>query len=348
MSDSSEPSFDVALDAMGGDRAPDVPVRAALQATARGARVALVGDRTALEAALVHAGATKDALSIHHAPEAIGMDEHPSDAIRKKRHSSMRVAAELVAGGRAQTVLSAGNTGAVMAVGLLVLGRLPHLSRPALASAIPTAKEPLLILDLGANVDPTALQLAQFAVMGDAYARVALGRPKPRVALLSNGTEATKGSPRTREAAELLRAAPLEFTGYCEGRDLFQGELDVVVTDGFTGNALLKTLEGFVAVVRAFVEAEVRSSRRAALGALLLKPALARIKKRLDHEQVGAAPLLGLQHPCFVAHGGSSVDALTNALLLTRRGRDPAIVSAISDALTRGAALGLWPSKPDP
>ncbi|MCC7385009.1 MAG: phosphate acyltransferase PlsX [Deltaproteobacteria bacterium] len=346
MSEFSAAPVDVALDAMGGDHAPRVPVEAALLAVKEGLRIALVGDEAALGAELArHSASPSDALIIISAAEVIGMEESPARALRGKRGSSMRVAVRQVAEGRAAAAVSAGNTGAMMAVSLAVLGRLPHVQRPALAALIPTVREPLVVLDLGANVDPTPVQLAQFALIGEAYARVALGRRAPKVALLSNGTEAKKGTATLREASQILARAPIAYAGFCEGRDLFSGELDVVATDGFTGNVLLKTLEGFVGAVRHLLEEELRRHPLAALGALTLRPALRRMRRRLDHEEAGAAPLLGLAGPALVAHGASSVNALKNAILAAHRSAALPLGPAITEAMQRAASAGLWSEK---
>jgi glycerol-3-phosphate acyltransferase PlsX len=336
-------SIDVAVDAMGGDRGPDVPVQAALHALERGVRVALVGDEQAIQDVFRRLKKSPPReLVVRHAPDVVGMDEKPSAAIRKKRGASVTVAAEMVAQGEAKAMMSAGNSGAVMAAGLFSVKRIPGVLRPALATALPTRRQKIVLLDLGANIEPTPVQLAQFAVMGEAYARVLLGRARPRVALLANGTEEGKGSDLTRGAFELLRKSKIDFIGYCEGRDIFEGQIDVIATDGFTGNVLLKTLEGFVHAAREIVESEVRSSFAASAGALLMRDILKRVKKKLDYEESGAAPLLGLRRPCLVAHGASSVNALSNAIFAANK-LPASLTAAVEAGIKLHAEAGLWP-----
>ena len=337
-------TVDVAVDAMGGDGAPDVPIDAAVRAVRRGIRVALVGDEATIDARLRRLGGRfSPALRIHHASETIGMEEKPSQAVRKKRDASVCVAARMVASGDARSMISAGNSGAVVASALIDIGRIPGVQRPALAACLPTRKQPTVIVDLGANIDPSALQLAQFAIMGEAYARVALGRPRPRVALLANGSEEAKGTDLTRAAHELLQQTEVDYVGYCEGSDIFEGELDVIATDGFTGNILLKTLEGFVTAVRDIVGRKVKRSMTASAGAFLMRNVIDAVKSRLDYERAGAVPLLGLRKRCLVAHGGSSVKALENGIVAADTVAGTRLVEAIEDSIVRHAQIGLWP-----
>ncbi|MBI2378535.1 MAG: phosphate acyltransferase PlsX [Deltaproteobacteria bacterium] len=332
--------FDVALDGMGGDRAPNVPVEAAIAAARRGLSIALVGDPTILEPLLRARGADyvvsepgaldeKRRLVLFAAKDAIEDGEAPSFAVRRKRNASVRVAARLVGSGEAEALVSAGSSGAVMAAGLLEVGRIEGVERPAIAALLPTARDPVVLLDLGANVDPTAAQLAQFGLMGAAYADVALSRKRPRVAILANGTEATKGTPVTREAKELLARSTLDFVGYCEGRDLFTGDLDVVVTDGFTGNVVLKSVEGFALALFDVIEREVRKNVLWSASALVMKSLFSRLKKKVDYEEAGAAPLLGLARPCLVAHGASTPKALENAIAAAKNDRAERLPAAI-------------------
>lgn len=340
---------DVAFDAMGGDGGPAFNVEAGLRAAKRGIRVALVGDQAIIEARLeALGGRTPNTLRVVHAPDSIAMDEKPSSAVRKKRDASICVAARLVASGDARSLLSAGNSGAVMASALFDIGRIPGVQRPAIGAVLPTRKGKTVIVDLGANIDPTPVQLAQFAVMGEAYARVALGQSRPRVALLANGSEEQKGSDLTRAAHEILEQCEFDYRGYCEGRDIFEGELDVIVTDGFTGNVLLKTLEGFVSAVRDIVERQIRSSVFATAGAVLLKDVFRKVKDKLDYEQAGAAPLLGIQKRCLVAHGGSSINALTNAIVTADKLAGTRLVETIEESIARHADKGLWPQPKKP
>ncbi|MFP2910356.1 phosphate acyltransferase PlsX [Pyxidicoccus sp. 3LFB2] len=307
------------LDAMGGDHAPAAPVEGALLfARAHpGHQVLLVGDQARVTP-LLGRGRPPANLQVHHASEVVEMDEHASAAFRRKRDSSLRVGFELVREGRADALVSAGNSGAVMAGGLLTLGRLPGVERPAIAALFPALKGGgrCLLLDAGANVDCRPAHLAQFAVMGEAYVRARLGVARPRVGVLSNGEEASKGTPLTREASDLLRRSDLEFVGYVEGKDLFSGDVQVVVTDGFTGNIVLKTSEGVgMGVIGLLRQAiEKRGGLPEKLGALLLQPALAGLRRVVDYAEYGGAPLLGIQGVGIVAHGRSTPRALSNAL----------------------------------
>lgn len=333
----------IALDAMGGDHAPLVPVEAALISARKGNAIALVGDKIAVEAAIAKiGGGVPKTLELIHASEQIAMDEKPSQAVRKKRDASLVVAARLVHEGKADAMLSAGNSGAAMAAGLIECGRISGVQRPAIGSAFPTKQQPIVILDLGANIDPTPVQLAQFAVLGEAYARSVLHRDQPRVALLTNGSEEVKGTELTRAAHEILGKSPINYAGYCEGRDVFEGDIDVVVTDGFTGNVLLKTLEGCVSAIRSILEREIRGSIAATAGALLMRNIFGSVKRKIDYEEAGGAPLLGLEKSCLVAHGGSSVNALVNAVSAAQHLVTTHLVETIAESVQKHAELGLW------
>jgi glycerol-3-phosphate acyltransferase PlsX len=280
------------------------------------------------------------------------MDDSPGQAIRKKRDSSLRVCFDLVRAGKAQAMVSAGNSGAVMAGALLVLGRLGAVERPAIATLFPALAKPkaqgggrCLLLDAGANVVCKPVHLAQFAVMGDAYVRTVMKLGRPRVALLSNGEEDSKGTDLTRDALALLRASDLNFLGYCEGKDIFSGDVDVVVTDGFTGNVVLKTSEGVAKGVTALLrDAIEKSPLPAKLGALLLKPAFAGLKKAVDYAEYGGAPLLGIDGTGIVAHGRSNPKAVANALRAALRTSQVALHDEIQASLLRASS---WlPAKP--
>jgi phosphate acyltransferase len=334
----------IALDAMGGDHGARIPVEAALLAAKSGVSILLVGDEPALKKTIAEiGGAVPSGVEIVHASESIEMDAKPSQAVRKKRDASICVAARLVAEGKAGAMVSAGNSGAAMAAGLIEIGRLSGVQRPAIGSAFPTKKRPCVILDLGANIEPTAIQLAQFAVMGEAYARALLHYEKPKVALLANGSEEVKGTDLTRAAHEILAKAQIEYVGYCEGRDVFEGEIDVIVVDGFCGNVLLKTLEGFVTALKEMIEREIRSSITATAGALLMRNIFGTIKRKLDYEEAGGAPLLGLEKNVLVAHGASSVNALKNAIFAAGELVKTNLIGTISKSMERHAELGLWP-----
>jgi phosphate acyltransferase len=247
----------------------------------------------------------------------VEMKDQASSAIRKKRDSSLRVCFELIKQGQAAAMVSAGHSGAVMAGGLLVLGRIPGVERPAFAALMPALKGGgrCLLLDAGANVDCRPLHLAQFALMGEAYVRKLLGIVRPRVGLLSNGEEESKGTQLTRETALLLKKSDLRFVGYVEGKDIFSGDVEVVVTDGFTGNVVLKTSEGAAMGVTGLIRSAVeRAGLSEKLGALLLKPTFAALKKVVDYAEVGGAPILGIDGVAIVAHGRSTPRAMQSAL----------------------------------
>jgi glycerol-3-phosphate acyltransferase PlsX len=302
---------------MGGDHAPESAVEGGLMfARAYPFHVLhMVGDEARVRP-LVGSSMPSN-VELRHASEVVGMDEHAGAAMRSKKDSSLRVCFDLVKAGVAQAVVSAGHSGAVMAGALLVLGRVKGVERPAIATLLPALRGGgrCLLLDAGANVVCKPSHLAQFAVLGEAYVRRVLGVSEPKVALLSNGEEDSKGTDLTREALALLRKSPLKFLGYVEGKDLFSGDVDVVVTDGFTGNVVLKTSEGaalgMTALLRKAIDASHLPGR---LGALLLKPTFLGLKKAVDYAEYGGAPLLGVDGVGIVAHGRSSPKAIFNAL----------------------------------
>src|SRR5437870_5286546 len=309
----------IALDAMGGDLAPAATVEGALRAhRERGLDVVLVGDEPRVREELRRHGAGAQEVRIHHASEVVEMDEHPGQALRKKKDSSIRVAFDLCKAGQAGAMVSAGNSGAVLAGGLFVLGRLDHVDRPCIGGSLPSLGSAgrAVLVDMGANVEVTPLQLVQFALLGEVYARRVLGVARPRVGVVANGEEEGKGTDLTRAAAAALkkRESGIAFSGYVEGKDVFSGDYDVIVTDGFTGNVLLKTAEGAVWAFAQLLKRQIAGSIRATAGALLLKSALEQVKKRVDYEEVGGAPLLGVEGVGLIAHGRSSANAILNAL----------------------------------
>lgn len=307
----------VAVDAMGGDNAPAVVVEGAVAAARQwGIPIILVGDTPLIEAELARHSCDGLALSVVHASEVVGMHDSPSDAVRKKKDSSVRVAFDLVKQGRAQAVVSAGNSGATMAAGMFVLKRIPGIERPGLASVFPNQVDQTLILDVGGNVDCKPVHLEQFALMGDVYARHLMGKKNPRVGILSNGEEASKGNELTRSAHQALSSATFNYVGYVEGRDIFNGSVDVVVCDGFVGNVLLKVSEGLAETIGKMLKSEIEKSFLAKLGYLLSKGAFDKFKKRIDYAEYGGAPLLGIQGTGMICHGGSSSRAIMNAIRL--------------------------------
>lgn len=307
----------IALDAMGSDRAPKPEVEGAIQAARHyGVRVALVGREPQIRAELDrHPSAANLPLEIIHADEVITMDDKVAQAVRAKRDSSMRVGLRLVREAVASGFVTAGNTGAAMATAKMILGALPGVDRPALAAVFPTALgTAAILLDVGANVDCKPENLEQFAVMGEIYSRSIFGLRRPRIGLLSIGEEEGKGNELTRESFRLLKALPLNFIGNVEGRDLYNGQVDVIVADGFVGNVALKTSEGVATLVRYVLKESLRSTITRQVGYLLSRSAFADFKKRLDYSEYGGAPLLGLKGVCIIGHGSSNANAIKNAI----------------------------------
>jgi glycerol-3-phosphate acyltransferase PlsX len=242
------------------------------------------------------------------------MHDSASDAVRKKKDSSIRVAFELVKQGAAEAVVSAGNSGATMAAGMFVLKRLRGIERPAIAQIFPTLKGTTLVLDVGGNVDCKPLHLVQFAIMGEVYARYAMGAEKPTIGLLSNGEEESKGNELTRETHAILKDTSLDYSGYVEGRDIFNGTVDVIVCDGFVGNVVLKLSEGLAEAVGKMLKDEIKQSFLSKIGYLLSQKAFNNFKKKVDYAEYGGAPLLGIDGVCMICHGGSNVKAIKNAI----------------------------------
>jgi len=322
----------IALDAMGGDRMPDAAIDGALQAVAAGERVVLVGDEARLRDALRTRGAE---LPIVHAGDVIAMDDSASD-VRRRRDASVVVASRLVKEGRAAAVVSMGHSGATMAAALLVLGRLTGVDRPAILANIPTQKGFSALIDAGANADCKPAYLQQFAVMGSVYARAFYDDPNPTVGLMSIGEEEGKGNELTLAAHALLKVTPgVNFHGNVEGRDLLAGTTHVVVTDGFTGNVMLKLAEGEAKVLFGMVRDALRSSLRAKIGGLLVRPALRRVADRLDPGTYGAQPLLGVDGYAFIGHGSADARAVRNALGTARRMVEAGVRDRIAEGLAR-------------
>jgi len=305
----------VVVDAMGSDRAPIPEVAGALRAANTHAiDITLVGDLTRLEAEL--RDQPRDRITLVAASEVVTMHDHPGQAFRQKPDSSMRVAVDRIAAGEGDAVVSAGNSGAMLAASIFVLGRLPGIERPAIVTVLPTPSGPLVLCDAGANVEPKPSQLAQFGILGAAYDRIVHNRARPRLGLLSNGAEPGKGTPLTREAHALLSSAtgPFQFVGYVEGSDLFRGVVDVIATDGFTGNVVLKTCEGIAEGLFGLVRQELDKTPRARLGATLVAPALRGLAKRIDYSEIGGALLAGVGKPAVIAHGRSDATAICSAI----------------------------------
>lgn len=325
----------IAVDAMGGDHAPAEIVRGAVRAVnEHGIHVTLVGRREVVEAELRGAGsAPGDAITVVDAREVIDMGEHPANAVRAKRDASLVRCCALVADGSARAVVSAGNSGAMLASALFTIKRIPGIARPAIGAAFPSDAGRTFILDVGANTDCKPEWLAQFAVMGDVYARTMLGVEQPRVALLSNGEESEKGSELVQAAHPMLAALPLHFVGNVEGKDIFRGGCDVVVTDGFTGNVVLKVAEGVGEFLFASIRSEAGKSTRGKLGGALLRPKLRPLRDQIDYRKTGGALLLGVAGEVVIAHGRSDAEATMNAILVASRAADQGVSGVIAAAV---------------
>jgi glycerol-3-phosphate acyltransferase PlsX len=329
----------IAIDAMGGDAGPSVIVDGALVA-ARHLQVGLllVGEAAAIDAELArHPVASlfrRIDLEIVDAPDRIDMAESAAQALRRKPRASIRVAAEAVRDRRADALFSAGHTGASVMAAHAAFGGLPGVDRPALATIVPTRKRPAVLLDAGATVGCRAPHLVQFAVMGSAYATIALGISNPRVGLLSIGEEESKGNELTREAHQLLKEAPVNFIGNLEGRHVYAGDADVIVCDGFTGNVTLKLSEGLVETVEALLHDELAATFGGRVGYVLSRQAFRRFRRRVDYSEYGGAPLLGLNGLCIVGHGRSSAKAVANAVTMAARAVREDLVGRLSRDLT--------------
>jgi glycerol-3-phosphate acyltransferase PlsX len=317
----------VAVDAMGGDRGPSEIVAGALDASAHGVTPLLYGPT----------GLDTGGLALHEAPDVIAMHEKPAEAVRGKPDSSLVAAVRAVAEGDADAVVSAGNTGAMLAAGLLELRRLPGVMRPAIAVPIPSKRGPSVLIDAGANADARAEHLLQFATMGAVFAEEILGVANPEVRLLSIGEEPEKGNQLALEAHALLAASDLNFAGNTEGRELLAGAADVVVADGFTGNIALKTVEGTIRTLLESLRDEIAATPRGKVGGLLIRPAARRLRERLDPDTYGGAYLLGLRGLAVIAHGNSSRTAIANAIRLAARGVEHDVVGRLAARLPQRA-----------
>jgi phosphate acyltransferase len=331
----------IAVDAMGGDHAPRAEVEGAILAARElDVRVVLVGIEVTVRQELARHRQRGLPIEIVNATEVITMRDSPSQAFRRKKDSSLHVAARLVHDGKADAIVSAGNTGAAMTVARFVLGTLPSVDRPALAAAFPNMKEKVsVILDVGANVDSKPEQIEQFAVMGEIYYRTIFGVRKPRVALLSIGEEEMKGNELTREAFNRLKHGPLNFTGNVEGRDVFRGNVDVIVCDGFIGNVALKISEGLVEHIGGMLKKAIKSSLTSQLGYALSKRAFDDFRKRTDYSEYGGAPLLGVRGITIIGHGRSNPNAIKNAIRVAAELCRSRVNEKIEQELSAASAL---------
>jgi glycerol-3-phosphate acyltransferase PlsX len=341
----------IAVDAMGGDFAPQNIVEGAVLAVREyGVPVVLVGDQGIVRKEMArHPGSDSLPLTVVHASEAVGMDESPLTPIRKKKDSSIKVAYDLVKKGEAAALFSAGNSGAVLATAVFVLEKLKGVDRPAIGTIFPTLKGWTLLLDAGANVDCKSFHLVQFAIMGEAFAKYVLKIKKPAVGLLSNGEEESKGNELIRETNAILRKTSIGYVGPVEGRDIFNGRANVVVCDGFVGNAALKICEGLAEAIGAMIKEEVKGSLMAKLAYLLARGAVNDIKKKLDYSEYGGAPLLGVDGVVIIGHGRSSAKAVKNAIRLANEyaqiGLPKLLVQSLEenqDPQTQGGLAKVW------
>jgi glycerol-3-phosphate acyltransferase PlsX len=326
----------IVVDAMGGDRGPDVIVAGAAEAAREHPgefEIVLVGQRERIEPAMSSFGDDRSMVEVVHASQVIEMSETPASAFRKKKDASIVVAARLVKEGKADAVVSAGNTGAVVACALVTIGRLPGISRPAISTLWPNKKDGAVVLDVGANRECRPKNLLQFAVMGEVFARYQLEIAHPRVGLLNIGEERSKGNELVRDAYALLEQEDINFVGNVEGRDVFEGAADVVVCDGFVGNIILKFSESMYSFLAHMVKEEIEKGFIAKAGALLMKGAFNGVRSQLDYAEYGGAPLLGVNGITIISHGRSSSRAIKNAILAAKKSVETEINRHIEERL---------------
>jgi phosphate acyltransferase len=334
----------IAVDAMGGDHAPQVNVDGAVAAAREfGISILLVGRRAELEPLLADSGYAGSAIEIVDAAEVVTFDDPATTVIRRKRNSSIRIAANCVREGRAQGLVSAGHTGAAMVAAKMVVGTISGVDRPALATVLPNLTGHSLLLDVGANPDLKTPHFKEFAVMGSIYAELVFGKKNPSIGLMSIGEEDSKGNEQSKEAFKTLKETGLNFIGNVEGRDVFNGKVDVIVTDGFTGNVILKVSEALAEMVENMLREEIKRTLQASVGFLLSKSAFRRFKQRIDYSEYGGAPLLGVKGCVIICHGRSSAKAVKNAIRFaaefSRRGLAEKIQAQIAELHEREARL---------
>ena len=332
----------IAVDAMGGDHAPQVNVDGAIAAARElGISTLLIGRAKELAPLLKDSGYAGQEIEIVDATEVVGMNEAATSPIRRKRNSSIRVAANCVRDGRAEGLVSAGHTGAAMVSAKMVIGTIEGVDRPALAAILPNLSGHCLLLDVGANPDAKTQHFKEFAVMGSIYAQLVFGKPAPSIGLMSIGEEDSKGTDRTKEAFKSLKETGLNFIGNVEGRDVFNGSVDVIVTDGFTGNVILKVSEALAEMVEKLLREEIKKTLQASVGFLLSRSAFRSFKSRLDYSEYGGAPLLGAKGCVIICHGRSSAKAIKNAIRVaaefSRQNLAQKIQSALADLRQREA-----------
>ena len=318
---------------MGGDSAPASQIQGAIQATNQGVEVILVGREPNIKEELAkHPNAPH--FEIVHSPDVIEMHERPANAVRQKRDSSINVAMRLLKEGRAQALFSAGNSGAVMASALFTIGRIHNVLRPAIGGVLPLLHSRVFLLDIGANADCDPKNLLQFAQLGAAYMRHVFAIENPRVGLVSNGEEETKGNALVRATVPLLKESGLNFIGNVEGKDVTRGACDVAVTDGFTGNVMLKLAEGMQELILGLVREAIMSKPHYKLAGAILRPGLRAAGRRLDYTEYGGAPLIGINAPVYIGHGRSPAKAITSALLTASNPTTPTLIPALAAAVS--------------
>jgi glycerol-3-phosphate acyltransferase PlsX len=310
----------IAMDGFGSDKAPEPEIMGAITAVESNEdlEIIITGDEAVLKDAIQKNSYEGSRIKIVHAPERITMDDSPSAVVRNKKNSSMRVAYELVKNKEADAIISAGNSGASLAIAMFVFKRIKGIDRPAIATIMPAVGGYTVLIDAGANVDVKPYHLAEFAIMGSEYASFMKGIKNPKIGILSNGEEASKGNDLTREAFAIIKNTDLNFYGYVEGREIFNGKVDVVVCDGFTGNVILKASETLAETIFNLLREEINKSFMAKLGFFMARNSLKKFKKLVDHNEYGGAPLLGVNGAAFIAHGGASAKALTSAILVAK------------------------------
>lgn len=324
----------IIVDAMGGDHAPHAPVKAAVRAVDElDVDIVLVGDKSVVEKELSKYKYTKDRISIVHAPDVISNHEEPARAVRSKKGASVVVAANLLKAGEGDAMLSMGNTGALLTAGLLIVGRIRGIIRPALATVLPTAKGPKLLIDAGANTNCKPENLVQFGIMGSVYMKNVLDVDDPKVGLMSNGEEEGKGDELTKKTFPMMAEAPFNFIGNIEGRDVMEGTADVMVCDGFVGNVILKTVEGMGHVIGNMVKGMFKKSFLTKIGALFVMSGVKEFKKKMDYREYGGAPLLGTKRPVIKGHGSSDALAVFSALRQAKMFVETNVISCIAEKI---------------
>lgn len=324
----------IIIDAMGGDHAPQAPVEAAARAVDElGIDIVLVGDTPVIEKELANYKYTKERITIAHAPEVISNHEEPAKAVRKKKGASVVVAAGMLKRGEGDAMLSMGNTGALLSAGLLIVGRIKGIIRPALATILPTAKGPKILIDAGANTNCKPENLVQFGIMGSVYMENVHGLSSPTVGIISNGEEEGKGDELTKKTYPLMKKAPFDFIGNIEGRDVMEGTADVMVCDGFVGNVILKTVEGMGHVIGSMVKQLFTKNLKTKLGALFVMDGVKDFKKMMDYREYGGAPLLGTKRPVIKGHGSSDALAVFSAIRQAERFVSTDVINCIAEKI---------------